>query len=71
MNATMHMEAVARVSRRVDRLPVTWLLSAVVVLIVAIALAAGPASSAVRAPVGTPTPVPTACTADGMTGPCS
>jgi hypothetical protein len=67
----MHMEAAARASRRVDRSPITWLVAAIVVLIVAIALAAGPASSAVRAPVGTPTPGPTACTADGMTGPCS
>lgn len=67
----MHMEAAARVARRVDRPPVTWLLAAVVVLVIAIVLAAGPASSTIRAPVGTPTPGPTACTADGMTGPCS
>jgi hypothetical protein len=71
MNGTMHMEAADRASRRIDRSSVTWLLAAIVVLVVAIVLAAGPASSTVRAPIGTPTPAPTVCTADGMTGPCS
>jgi hypothetical protein len=72
VNATMqHMDGAGRVSRRVNRSPVTWLLAAVVVLVIAIALAAGLAASAVRVPADTPTPAPTACTVDGMTGPCS
>ena len=71
MNGTMHMEAADRASRRIDRSSVTWLLAAIAVLVVAIVLAAGPASSTVQAPIGTPTPAPTVCTAGTVNGPCS
>jgi hypothetical protein len=71
VDGTMHMEAGGRASHRIGRSPLTWLLAAVVVLFIAIVLAAGPTASAVRAPAATPTPGPTVCTADGVSGPCS
>jgi multisubunit Na+/H+ antiporter MnhC subunit len=71
VNGTMHTETENRAPHLVARSPAAWVLTAIVVLFIAIALAAGPAASAVRAPAGTPTPAPTVCTAGHVTGPCS
>jgi hypothetical protein len=66
----MHIEMVDGQSHRDGQSPIAWVLMAMVVVSIAIALAAWPAA-AVRVPAGTPTPGPTVCMAEGMTGPCS
>ncbi len=71
MSARMHLETASRAPHLVGRSPAAWVLTAIVVLFIAIALAAGPAASAVRAPASTPTPAPTVCTAGNVNGPCS
>jgi hypothetical protein len=71
VSATMHMETASRAPHTVGRSPAAWVLTAIVVLVIAIVLAAGAAATAVRAPIGTPTPSLTVCTADGVSGPCS
>jgi hypothetical protein len=67
----MHLETASRAPHLIGRSPAAWVLTAIVVLFIAIAFAAGPAASAVRTPVSTPTPAPTVCTAGSVSGPCS